>query len=62
MLDTKVAGQSLQCFHEKVPLTPNLGGCGIKDVQNQGQNHAMLIQMASVDSLKVDLDQFYLSV
>ena len=58
VLDTKVAGHSLQDFLEEVPL---LWEAVVKKTFKT-KEEIMPMQMASVDSLKVDIDQFYLSI
>ena len=58
VLDTKVAGHTLQDFLEEVPLAWE----AVVKKTFKTKEEILPMQMASVDSLKVDLDQFYLSI
>lgn len=58
VLDSQVAGRNLQDFLEEVPMT---WGAVVKKTFKTKED-ILPMQMASVDSLKVDLDQFYLSI
>eukprot|EP00804_Cyclotella_cryptica_P025500 CCRYP_012000-RA/>CCRYP_012000-RA protein AED:0.01 eAED:0.01 QI:1390/1/1/1/1/1/4/5322/2834 len=58
VLDSKVAGHNLQDFLEEVPLAWE----AVVKKTFKTKEEILPMQMAAVDSLKVELDQFYLSI
>eukprot|EP00957_Ditylum_brightwellii_P046876 3557539-Ditylum_brightwellii.AAC.1 len=58
VLDSNIAGQNLQDFLEEVPMAWE----AVVKKTFKKKEDILPMQMAYVDSLKVDLDKFYLSI